>query len=108
MNKGTKGSRKTSTWFMNTPLAFLEEKIWISLHKKKLHSYFQSAAGSEPTDIQNYEFLGNYALAHAATKLYSYMYNYSWCDSEEFSTTNFKPLAQEGTTSYAKAIDLGL
>ena len=86
----------------------MKKKMWISLHKKKLHSYFQSAAGSEPTDIQNYEFLQTYALAHAATKLYSYLYNYSWSDSKEFSTKNFKPLAQEGTTSYAKAIDLGL
>ena len=57
---------------MNTPLAFHEEKnVNKSAQKKKLHSYFQSAAGSEPTDIQNYEFLQTYALAHAATKLYS-------------------------------------
>ena len=97
MNKGTKGSRKTSTWFMNTPLAFHEEKNVHKSAQKKLHSYFQSAAGSEPTDIQNYKFLQTYALAHAATKLYSFLYNYSWCDSEEFSTTNFKPLAQKGT-----------
>ena len=65
--------------------------------KKKLHSYFLSEPGSEPTDLQNDKFLRTYALAHAATELYINLYNYSWCDSEEFSTTNFKPLAQEGT-----------
>ena len=59
-------------------------------------------------DLQNDKFLRTYALAHAATELYINLYNYSWCDSEEFSTTNFKPLAQEGTTSYAKTIDLYL
>ena len=79
-----------------------------SLHKKKLHSYFLSEPGSEPTDLQNDKFLRTYALAPAATELYINLYNYSWCDSEEFSTTNFKPLAQESTSSYAKAIDLYL
>ena len=79
-----------------------------SLHKKKLRTYFLSEPGSEPTELQNGKFLRTYASAHAATKSYINLYNYSWCDSEEFSTTNFKPLAQEGTSSYAKAIDLYL
>ena len=79
-----------------------------SLLRKKLHSYVWSRPGFEPTDLQNDTFMQTCALAHAATELYNKLNNYSWCNSEEFSTTNFKPLAQEGTSSYAKAIDLYL
>ena len=62
-----------------------------SLHRKKLHSYFQSETGSEPTDLQNDTLLQTYALAHAATELCMKLSNSTWGHSEPFSKPNFKP-----------------
>ena len=45
MNKGTKGSRKTSTWFMNTPLAFHEEKNVNKSAQKKITLIFSIRTG---------------------------------------------------------------
>ena len=71
-----------------------------SLHRKKLHSYFQSEPGSEPTDLQIDTFLQTYALAYAATELGMKLSISNWGDSEKFSKPKFKPLAQARTCTY--------
>ena len=79
-----------------------------SLPRKKLDSHFQSVPGFEPTDLQNDTFLHTCALAHAATELYIKFCNNTWYVSEQISKSNFKPLAQESASSYAKTIELYL
>ena len=70
-----------------------------SLYRKKLHSYFHSRPGFEPTDLQNDTFLHTCALAHVATELSNKFCNNTWYVSEEISKSNFKPLAQESATN---------
>ena len=71
-----------------------------SLHRKKLHSYFWSRLGFEPTDLQNDTFLQTYTLAYAATEFDMKFSISNWGDSEKFSKPNFKPLAQARTCTY--------
>ena len=70
-----------------------------SLLRKKLHSYFHSEPGSEPTDLQNYKLLRTCALAHAAMCLCTNFVNNNQCALEEFHYQYFKPLAQESATT---------
>ena len=79
-----------------------------SLYRKKLHSYFHSRPGFEPTDLQNDTFLQTCALAHAATELCIKFCNNTWYVSEQISKSNFKPLAQESASSYGKSTGLFL
>ena len=84
------------------------KKLLKSLHRKKLHSYFLSRPGFEPMHLQNDTCLRTCALAYAATQLSTKFSNSNECDSEEFLQSNFKPLAQERTSSQAKTIELYL
>ena len=77
-----------------------------SLHRKKNTLIFSDLAWIRTHGLQNDEFLWTYAYAHAATELCNVLGNYSWCNSEQFFMSNFKPLSQVGTTIYAQNIDM--
>ena len=77
-----------------------------SLHRKKLDSHFQSVLGFEPTDLQNDTFLQTDTLAHTATEFGMKLSNSNWSDSEQFSKSNFKPLAEACSCTYSYIFDL--